>query len=86
MILGICVLVLLVNVGKFQKKGGEEGWGGFVQGLLYYFKVAVSLAVAAIPEGSAHGRRRLHCAVSARAFGGNHTAQWLWFLQGFRQS
>ncbi len=86
MILGICVLVLLVNVGKFQKKGGEEGWGGFVQGLLYYFKVAVSLAVAAIPEGSAHGRRRLHCAVRARAFGGTHTAQWSWFLQGCRQS
>ena len=88
MILGICVLVLLVNVGKFQKKGGEnDGWEGFIQGLLYYFKVAVSLAVAAIPEGSAHGRRRLHCAVRARAFwGSTHTAQWLWFLQGFRQS
>jgi Ca2+ transporting ATPase len=50
LILGICILVLVVNAGKFQKKGGE-GWEGFIQGLLYYFKVAVSLAVAAIPEG-----------------------------------
>ncbi|KAF9886219.1 Sarcoplasmic/endoplasmic reticulum calcium ATPase 3 [Aspergillus nanangensis] len=45
----ICVLVWIINVEHFN----DPSHGGWAKGAIYYLKIAVSLGVAAIPEGLA---------------------------------
>lgn len=47
---GICILVWLINIRHFNDPAFGNNW---TKGAIYYLKIAVSLGVAAIPEGLA---------------------------------
>lgn len=47
LISAICLLVWIMNYSKFY----DPVHGSVLKGCIYYFKIAIALAVAAIPEG-----------------------------------
>ena len=67
----ICVLVWVVNLPHFR----DPIHGSWFNGALYYFKIAVALAVAAIPGGRRAGQSSCQQSVSCQLSAGPRGAQ-----------